>query len=350
MPPLRATTSGLEYLGLFRFVLATSVPLSHLWNTYFPDAGRHAVTGFFCISGFLVTKIARETYNDRPLAFLVNRFLRIYPTYWTCLFVLVLAGLSFPELVANPFGWLQWPDSVAGCVNQMLIFNVAPASLQRLIPQSWSLENELYFYLIIGLGTYRSFLLTVIFFLIALAYAVLGIFHVVPIQFYWSPYGNGFMFFAGSLAYFLSSRILVGRPAVIAACVVYAISMYGLPLMLPQSYDILPFELFLLISVAAAFVILVGLPNIAGLHGNLARISSYSGHLAYPVFLLHQGAAIPIYHIVGPNEHFLIFVGAYTVTLVTSVLIINYIESPIEQLRRQIRNRNNLLPERFNAA
>ena len=51
---------GLAYLGFFRLTLAITVAAYHLWTAMFPDAGRNAVAGFFCISGFLITKIANE--------------------------------------------------------------------------------------------------------------------------------------------------------------------------------------------------------------------------------------------------------------------------------------------------
>ena len=222
--------NGLELVGFLRFVLATSVALFHIWTTAFPDAGRHAVVGFFCVSGFLVTKIATESYNNRPLAFLLNRALRIFPTYWACLAIAVTIGIPFDETSKQlPYFSAAWPETAGGWVNNITLFRLAPDAT-KLISQAWSLEVELYFYFVIGLCTYRSFLLTVTCLLFTLVYAVFAISKLTLYPFYWTPYGVGFAFFAGSFAYFMSSRIALGWRAIIASATLYAVMMYCLPL------------------------------------------------------------------------------------------------------------------------
>ena len=91
-----------------------------------------------------------------------------------------------------------------------LRFLDSPRDATKLISQAWSLEVELYFYFVIGLCTYRSFLLTVTCLLFTLVYAVFAISKLTLYPFYWTPYGVGFAFFAGSFAYFMSSRIALG--------------------------------------------------------------------------------------------------------------------------------------------
>src|ERR1700743_124819 len=72
-------------LSVFRFTLAAMVVATHLSAHTPSQTGRAAVEAFFCISGFLITMVSTGRYLDRPVAFLTNRFLRIYPTYWLCL-------------------------------------------------------------------------------------------------------------------------------------------------------------------------------------------------------------------------------------------------------------------------
>ena len=70
-------------MGYLRFILAVTVTISHLWTV--KVAGHVAVFGFYCISGFLMTKVIHETYGSSwrgKISFLINRAIRIYPTYY----------------------------------------------------------------------------------------------------------------------------------------------------------------------------------------------------------------------------------------------------------------------------
>jgi peptidoglycan/LPS O-acetylase OafA/YrhL len=79
-------------LNFIRLCLATVVILSHsiafrrgveFWNSK-SDLGTMAVFGFFGISGYLIAGSALRNHVGR---YLWQRFLRIFPAFWICLFV-----------------------------------------------------------------------------------------------------------------------------------------------------------------------------------------------------------------------------------------------------------------------
>jgi peptidoglycan/LPS O-acetylase OafA/YrhL len=120
------------------------------------------------------------------VAFVLNRAIRIYPTYWSCLAIAVTIGILFREAPSQlPFVSVAWPQTVGGWINNIAIFSFAPQP-EKLIAQAWSLEVELYFYFVIGLCTYRSLLVTVACLLFTSVYAVLAILELTWYPFYWT--------------------------------------------------------------------------------------------------------------------------------------------------------------------
>jgi len=57
-----------------------------------------AVFVFFVLSGFVITEAARQFYVGRPVAYMVNRLLRLYPQYLLCLLMTIVV-VALP-----PFG------------------------------------------------------------------------------------------------------------------------------------------------------------------------------------------------------------------------------------------------------
>ena len=81
--------------GIYRLILALMVMAFHLLNV--PIIGEYAVFSFFVLSGFLMTTIMHDAYGYSFAGigrYAVNRFLRLYPTYWVVL-VLSLALILF---------------------------------------------------------------------------------------------------------------------------------------------------------------------------------------------------------------------------------------------------------------
>lgn len=84
--------------GLLRFILASLVIFSHSFAFVSPEFeplasisngtitfGTLAVSGFFVLSGFLITR--SYVRCDSLYTYSINRFLRIYPGYWLCLII-----------------------------------------------------------------------------------------------------------------------------------------------------------------------------------------------------------------------------------------------------------------------
>ncbi|HEX8459954.1 MAG TPA: acyltransferase [Segetibacter sp.] len=86
-------------MGTLRFLLAISVVLSHSSSIFGFSfiGGQIAVQAFYIISGFYMTLILNEKYvgvNSSYKLFISNRFLRLYPIYWTVLSLTILYSVS----------------------------------------------------------------------------------------------------------------------------------------------------------------------------------------------------------------------------------------------------------------
>jgi len=87
-------------LGIFRYILALMVTLSHLWTGLAGWSGVGAVFGFYVISGYLMTSVLNQSYGFTPQGlgrYALNRFLRIFPTYWFVLLFAVIVVATIPS-------------------------------------------------------------------------------------------------------------------------------------------------------------------------------------------------------------------------------------------------------------
>ena len=84
-------------MGSFRLLLAATVMLGHFVPFYprhlpFLMYGSASVPAFYIVSGFLITLVLREKYQNRTGLFYSNRALRIFPLYWAALAVFLLVN------------------------------------------------------------------------------------------------------------------------------------------------------------------------------------------------------------------------------------------------------------------
>ncbi|WP_164857317.1 acyltransferase family protein [Sphingomonas crocodyli] len=112
-------------------------------GTFSPDwlatSGAAGVDIFFVISGFIMmlTTFSDPTKITKPTIFLLKRSIRIYPLYWICCALVLLAhsfGL-FKSLV------------IGGLLNPLLLV----PSKNLIIGVSWTLIYEMYFYVIFAI-------------------------------------------------------------------------------------------------------------------------------------------------------------------------------------------------------
>lgn len=161
--------------GLFRTYLAVCVAASHLMGL--SDIGHYAVHGFFILSGYLMATIMAGVYGYTPrgtVTFLLNRALRLYPSYWVVLaLTVILIGITGEE-ASNTFRISMTLPRTAGewLANLTMIYPAwVPSDIKpRLSPATWALTIELFYYALIGIGLMRWRSLTWAVFGLSLAY------------------------------------------------------------------------------------------------------------------------------------------------------------------------------------
>jgi peptidoglycan/LPS O-acetylase OafA/YrhL len=333
-------------INLVRFLLAFNVAAFHLWNSLARGAGPVAVLAFFYLSGYVTTQTMQETYTGvrSAGAFLQNRFLRIYPQYLVAVLFGFAALALFPEAAEHINDYISWPEGWWEWTPQFAIFGLYGSQV-RLLPSAWLLSTELWFYLLIGLVTGHSKKLTVALFLVSLPVGALCALHILPFDFYGHPVGNAFVFAFGSLTYFYRDSVRIGRLTFAIACLAYLAHTYAVPLLEDNDLDLANISASL-----ASFspVIVYLLQN--DLRGErIVNLSNTLGKLSYPVFLTHWTVCVFMsgiffegrasYDADNLLEGGIYFFSVFSAVILCSVLFYQFVDKPVERLRRAVRSR-----------
>lgn len=104
-------------------------------------AGHAGVDIFFVISGFVmvITSVSRAGSLEEARRFLGKRIARIYPVYWFYCLLVLGTWLIMPQ-------WVN--SSTAGDPNLLASFLLYPADGAPLLMVAWTLELEIFFYLL----------------------------------------------------------------------------------------------------------------------------------------------------------------------------------------------------------
>lgn len=132
-----------------------------------------------------MTTILYGTYGYNFAGFkkyALNRFLRLYPVYWT----LVVISALFVGFVGDEFSTafhpkMQIPTAPIDIVENLTLAypSFTPVDYPvRLSPATWALTLEMIFYFLIGLGLSRSLMVTSIWFAASLGYLFYNIISV----------------------------------------------------------------------------------------------------------------------------------------------------------------------------
>lgn len=345
MPP----SAPYRIFGFFRLLLAAFVFVQHALRPMAPawveevlaplELGSIAVLLFFALSGLIIAEAAMTFYRDRPNAFLVNRVLRIYPSYLIALaFTVALAALvswlgsekaiadhvggslsfSASELAANAFGILPNGKSVLSAAGALPIIDIA-----------WALRVELTFYVVFFLallfvaqsGLRTGPVLT------AIACVLLGLWMLGLLgsgMFAYTPY-----FVLGiALKFAVSGSTPMGRRVAQAlAAITFACCAWSLHLH--------PGQLAVFIALMVLWLALIAIPA-SNVPARLLRWDKAAGETTYPLYLLHTGTSMLVSAAL-PDRGWIAFGLQFAISLAAAVLATLTYEAWIGRIRERVR-------------
>jgi peptidoglycan/LPS O-acetylase OafA/YrhL len=345
-------------LGTLRLLLALMVVVGHLY--WLTDIGRHAVFGFYALSGYLMTMVMHDSYGYSKagiIKFAANRALRLYPAYWlACLFSLAIIYFYGQAAVSEYNLELFLPSTALEVfANVTMVFPaILPSKFEpRLSPATWALTVEMFYYLLIALGISATKKRTLLWIGASLVYVVFTYaadmfwharYHAIP--------AGSLPFSLGALLYFLHKDNWQPRwlqspwlsPKVLFAVLVIN-AMIASVIQTDESRMLLVEAFFyanVLISVALIYSLIRG--------NTLLPISRSTdkqlGDFSYPIYLIHWQVGIIVASIVlgrvdSMKHQFLPLSWLLTTTLLVlfSLLLIKLVDKPIEKLRERLRGK-----------
>ncbi len=355
-----------------RFYLSCMVVVSHFWTSIFVSPeGAYAVMGFYVISGYVITLVLAKVYHRMPggtRKFLINRVLRLYPAYAVAALLGFAAISIYPETAYLINRAMILPESDLG-MQAIVAEGLQPSSwpwfyFQQVImlgqqspfvwrspilfaPNAWSINVEVYYYLLLAFGVTATLVrakqfmsvglvLIALYFLLIIGkdlgyFTLSGIFGIEKLDyfslFYRSFFGFTFFFAIGALAFWLPKiEIKPGlRWAItIGVCIFPLLGVKG-----QYQYIIallaFGFGIALLLRLWSDDVPTNGLGKLAG-------------DISYPLFIIHWPVAVMVSGITGLEKNslgFLLLAGSCS--LVCAAIVVWFVEHPVERLRKRFR-------------
>lgn len=326
--------------GALRYVLAGLVVVTHLGPPACRHLGYYAVVGFFTLSGYILSAAYDRQYRATPRGYpryLLNRLLRVLPTYWVALLAAIVAVRAFPEAARLVHPLCALPRTPGDWLGNLLVLGpgtftgALPESL--LIPPAWSLGVELVYWPLLPIVLRRRALLSV-WVVGAAALTTLAYARQLPLQVrYFSVLSGALPFALGALIHQrgVPSRLSRGarRVALAAAVGYYAAST----LLFPD-----PFHWGLLGAVLVNAAVVAACAGVRVTR--FATLDAALGELSYPIFLLHVAAGIVVSATAfGPAKFRSIgfLLASFVVTNLGAVLLRWALETPVQRLRLSVR-------------
>lgn len=333
-------------MGYLRFFLALSVFYTHVdapFNFLRLTGGATAVESFFVISGFLMAEIAtRNNYKQRD--FYISRLLRIYPTYFVAMFLLLIHGI-----LIKSFGQSQGfaTFTLKGLIPNFTIFgqdviyfldsglHIFPGLQEILIlGVAWTLALELYFYVMVP---YISRISTKYLGLIcaSILLAKFIAFNTFGLNFFFAN-----RFFGFELGFFLFGFVihqiriprflgLIASVLVFAIPVIFPIYRFGNQIN-SHSWYTMVFPLLCGLALPVLFAWDSKFP--------LARSI---GKISFPLYLFHTVVAAYLISLISfsglkiqPKFTGLVILA---LTIFFSILSIRFLEAPLDRVRHKFR-------------
>jgi len=320
--------------GIYRLTLAFLVVLYHYRAPGFGFSGLVAVFGFYALSGYLITRVVATRYEFSArglLRFGTNRFLRLFPAYWSVFAVAVLLLTLAPETMSSTNARLVWPASAGDWLQNIFIADLI-GERSRLIPPAWSISIEIVFYGLIALGLGRHRSIATLWLALSLAIAIYICVTDDFTRLYFSYTGTSFCFALGSCAYHYADQLQPVRRFMLAA-----LPVFGAIAVLSAQFDAQIRDWLLFAAGLTAAGAVVYLAELTVQSPVLRAFDRLAGEYSYPVFLCHWHAlALAKLIIPGPMDTIEKLL-AVVIFMALSTLIIRAIDHPVERLRTRIR-------------
>jgi peptidoglycan/LPS O-acetylase OafA/YrhL len=342
--------------GLYRFILAASVVMSHAGPTQWYYVAQYAVFAFYVLSGYVVAYILH--YNYLPIEgglrkYAINRALRIYPLYWLVFLVSYEVNTLFPQEAMA----VQWVSGVPSTVTGW-IFNITSVGLAEplsglippnvVVPVGWTLGVEITYWALMPkfLSSQRvrrwwlgfALLYTGLVIAIMLYRPATG-FEAQPIR-YSSTLAASLPFCIG-LYLFLArknGRIIIPHAVGSVNILIWCLLLAGSPYIFGD-----PFLSGFYVALAVNAVMVGYLSRIAqeSLPRWLRRCDRFFGDLAYPIYLVHVPiAAILLATAPDLHRHSWPLLLATLMLSILSAAALHYsIEVPVSRWKRFIKQR-----------
>lgn len=342
MPTHLASEYSTGLFGIYRWLLASMVAAAHLAPEEIIHIGYYAVFAFFTLSGYLMTLVWHSHYKHLAKGFskyLLNRFLRIYPVYFIILLASIFVVWSFPEFSQDVHYRFKLPSTFSGWIDNFIIISLTDIRGIRpeaiLIPPSWSLSIEIFFWMLLPFLT-RSRLTHHIFIIFSLCIAIIFIYYGGSLYLrYFSPFGGALAFAAGSWLALNPAKIspLFGWVALFSA---FLFSFFAHLIVPAPLYE----GLYMALALQFFAIIYLSQVNRENLPAWFCKCDKILGDLSYPIFLVHilTATVIMLYF---PNlldfRSYPLFIVSIAASSIVSAILLWGVDAPIQRIRKKVR-------------
>ena len=343
-------------LGFLRTILAIVVVIYHLFYTR-TALGIYSVFGFYIISGYLMTLIMHESYGytgQGRLSFLVNRFLRLYPQYWGAATISVVLIYFLGSDVVNSYhGSMFLPGNAIQFIKNLFMTFLAwsPADVNpRLVPPTWALTVEIFFYILICAGISRTSMRVKLWFSLSMAYMIISFVIGASWEDRYYPFAAASLPFAiGSGIYFLSKVEKVHAAYLrykVSPKFIFILILANCLLFAQIDVGTLIAEIGVYINLVLCALLVYGIVKGGKIINISDKLDKKIGDFSYPIYLLHwQTGLLVSYVLYGEAFHeysfqgFVILVVSFIGIFTLSKIFISVIDKPVQLIRSKIKGK-----------
>jgi peptidoglycan/LPS O-acetylase OafA/YrhL len=336
--------------GIYRTLLALFVVIGHLFGP--GQLGTYAVFGFYVLSGYLMTFIMHHNYGyhlEGRKRFVINRLLRIYPPYYMAILISIVLLWVFGDQVTQFKSTIYMPSNFWEYMqNIFLVF--PPRAEPRLSPPTWALTIELFYYACICWGISKSKKITWFWLVGSVLFTIFLLWTKAPwVERYFTISAASLPFSMGAIIYHYKDelskwfkQLKLNNPLMwMGLMCLNFLTFYSI-----ETITDIPVTLWVgfyinLIILACLLIVLLEFKS----EKISRKVDSTIGNYSYPIYLVHYQAGALLFGLLGnylevaflTAKGMLFLLLSILITFIISYLIIQFIDRPIERVRRKIK-------------